>query len=66
MDLLVLVHSSELTEADLEGRTLHGQGGNGLYLLRVGDATDEPIASLSGRELKMQRLAGHPQGPGTL
>mmetsp|Transcript_42505 Transcript_42505/g.74584 ORF Transcript_42505/g.74584 Transcript_42505/m.74584 type:complete len:905 (-) Transcript_42505:25-2739(-) len=45
-DILVLVHSSELTEADMEGRTLHGQGGNGLYLLRVDQAT-EPIAALS-------------------
>jgi len=49
MDLLVLVHSSELTEADLEGRTLHGQGGNGLYLLRA-EETMEPIASLSGSQ----------------
>eukprot|EP00927_Polykrikos_kofoidii_P053691 TRINITY_DN48256_c0_g1_i1.p1 TRINITY_DN48256_c0_g1~~TRINITY_DN48256_c0_g1_i1.p1 ORF type:complete len:972 (+),score=228.89 TRINITY_DN48256_c0_g1_i1:296-3211(+) len=46
-DMLLLVHSSELTEADVEGRTLHGQGGNGLYLLRAGEDA-EPIASLSG------------------
>eukprot|EP00928_Gymnodinium_smaydae_P031552 TRINITY_DN23127_c0_g2_i1.p1 TRINITY_DN23127_c0_g2~~TRINITY_DN23127_c0_g2_i1.p1 ORF type:complete len:969 (-),score=196.32 TRINITY_DN23127_c0_g2_i1:146-3052(-) len=48
-DLLVLVHSSELTQADLEGRTLHGQGCNGLYLLRAGDGS-EPIAALSGSQ----------------
>lgn len=48
-DLLVLVHSSELTEADMEGRTLHGQGGNGLYLLHTNEAA-EPIASLSGSQ----------------
>eukprot|EP00747_Dinoflagellata_sp_TGD_P136552 gnl/TRDRNA2_/TRDRNA2_175573_c0_seq1.p1 gnl/TRDRNA2_/TRDRNA2_175573_c0~~gnl/TRDRNA2_/TRDRNA2_175573_c0_seq1.p1 ORF type:complete len:662 (-),score=127.27 gnl/TRDRNA2_/TRDRNA2_175573_c0_seq1:209-2194(-) len=48
-DLLVLVHASELTEADVEGRTLHGQGGSGLYLLRVEDSS-EPIAALSGNQ----------------
>jgi len=48
-DLLVLVHSSEITEADMEGRTLHGQGGNGLYLLRADEAS-EPIASLFGSQ----------------
>eukprot|EP00403_Amphidinium_massartii_P035284 CAMPEP_0178439688 /NCGR_PEP_ID=MMETSP0689_2-20121128/36307_1 /TAXON_ID=160604 /ORGANISM="Amphidinium massartii, Strain CS-259" /LENGTH=773 /DNA_ID=CAMNT_0020062269 /DNA_START=14 /DNA_END=2332 /DNA_ORIENTATION=+ len=46
-DLFVLVHSSELTDADVEGRTLHGQGGNGLYLIRTENAA-EPIFSLSG------------------
>eukprot|EP00929_Paragymnodinium_shiwhaense_P057014 TRINITY_DN28533_c0_g1_i1.p1 TRINITY_DN28533_c0_g1~~TRINITY_DN28533_c0_g1_i1.p1 ORF type:complete len:951 (-),score=223.74 TRINITY_DN28533_c0_g1_i1:89-2941(-) len=49
VDLLLLVHSLELTEADYEGRTLHGQGGNGLYLLRAGEAM-EPIVALSGSQ----------------
>lgn len=48
-DLLVLVHSSELSDADMEGRTLHGQGGNGLFLLRT-DEVNEPIASLYGTD----------------
>jgi len=48
-DLLVLFHSSELTEADIEGRTLHGQGGNGLYLLRASNSS-EPICALAGQE----------------
>jgi len=48
-DLLLLVHSSELTEADVEGRTLQGQGGNGLYLLRACEAS-EPICGLSGSQ----------------
>eukprot|EP00440_Ansanella_granifera_P026528 gb/GFBE01028812.1/.p1 GENE.gb/GFBE01028812.1/~~gb/GFBE01028812.1/.p1 ORF type:complete len:922 (+),score=180.77 gb/GFBE01028812.1/:1-2766(+) len=48
-DLLVLVHSSEVTEDDLAFRTLHGQGGNGLYLLRAKEAS-EPIAALSSSQ----------------
>jgi len=48
-DLLVLFHSSELTEADVEGRTLHGQGGNGLYLLRA-QQSSEPICALAGSQ----------------
>lgn len=48
-DLLALVHSSELTEDDLAFRTLHGQGGNSLYLLRPHEAT-EPVTALSSSQ----------------
>eukprot|EP00746_Dinoflagellata_sp_MGD_P005773 gnl/MRDRNA2_/MRDRNA2_111182_c0_seq1.p1 gnl/MRDRNA2_/MRDRNA2_111182_c0~~gnl/MRDRNA2_/MRDRNA2_111182_c0_seq1.p1 ORF type:complete len:953 (-),score=220.29 gnl/MRDRNA2_/MRDRNA2_111182_c0_seq1:25-2568(-) len=48
-DVLILVHSSELSEADFEGRTLCGQGGSGLYLLRT-EETSEPIATLSSSQ----------------
>eukprot|EP00930_Biecheleria_cincta_P002625 TRINITY_DN10362_c0_g1_i1.p1 TRINITY_DN10362_c0_g1~~TRINITY_DN10362_c0_g1_i1.p1 ORF type:complete len:901 (-),score=172.67 TRINITY_DN10362_c0_g1_i1:81-2783(-) len=48
-DLLALVHSSDLTEDDLAFRTLHGQGGNSLYLLRPHEAA-EPVAALSSSQ----------------
>ncbi|CAK9075189.1 unnamed protein product [Durusdinium trenchii] len=47
-DLLLLVHSSELTEDDLNFRTLHGHSANGLYLLRSGER--EPVTLLSTSE----------------
>ena len=47
-DLLLLVHSSELTEEDLAFRTLHGHGANGLYLLQACDR--EPVTVLTTSE----------------
>lgn len=48
-DLLLLVHSSELTEEDLAFRTLHGHGANGLYLLRA-EGSREPVTVLTTSE----------------
>eukprot|EP00435_Cladocopium_sp_Y103_P064604 s392_g26.t1 len=48
-DLLLLVHSSELTEEDLAFRTLHGHGANGLYLLRAAGSR-EPVTVLTTSE----------------
>eukprot|EP00439_Symbiodinium_sp_Y106_P001845 s1256_g1.t1 len=47
-DLLLLVHSSELTEDDMAFRTLCGHGGNILYLLRP--RSKEPVTSLATSE----------------
>ncbi|CAJ1390942.1 unnamed protein product [Effrenium voratum] len=61
-DLVVLVHASEVTEEDLAFRTLHGHGGNGLYLLRASEK--EPVTALSTSEEVLLDVQWVPPGSG--